>query len=158
MSNDSRILNAEMRSKIMSAEAAAKLILPGETVGMSGFTGAGYPKAVPLALAQHITDTHARGEAFRIGVWTGASTAPELDGALAKVDGIEMRLPYQSDPTCRARINAGEMEYLDIHLSHVAQFVWSGFLGKLDTALVEVAGITEDGHLIPSGRNARISA
>ena len=150
MSNDSRILNAEMRSKIMSAEAAAKLILPGETVGMSGFTGAGYPKAVPLALAQHITDTHARGEAFRIGVWTGASTAPELDGALAKVDGIEMRLPYQSDPTCRARINAGEMEYLDIHLSHVAQFVWSGFLGKLDTALVEVAGITEDGHLIPS--------
>ena len=35
---------------------------------------------------------------FKIGVWTGASTAPELDGALANVDGIELRLPYQSDP------------------------------------------------------------
>ena len=35
------------------------------------------------------------------------------------------------------RINAGEMEYIDIHLSHVAQFVWSGFLGKLDVAVVE---------------------
>ena len=150
MSSNSRILNANFRSKIMSADEAAKLILPGETVGMSGFTGAGYPKEIPLALAKHINESNNRGERFRISVWTGASTAPELDGALAKVDGIEMRLPYQSDPTCRARINAGQMEYMDIHLSHVAQFVWSGFLGKLDTAVVEVTGITEDGHLIPS--------
>ena len=150
MTSGSRILNAEFRSRIMSADDAAKLILPGETVGMSGFTGAGYPKEIPLALARHITDSKKHGERFRISVWTGASTAPELDGALAKVDGIEMRLPYQSDPTCRARINAGEMEYIDIHLSHVAQFVWSGFLGKLDTAVVEVTGITEQGHLIPS--------
>ena len=150
MSSNSRILNADFRSKIMSADEAAKLILPGETVGMSGFTGAGYPKEIPLALARHITNANDRGERFRISVWTGASTAPELDGALAKVDGIEMRLPYQSDPTCRARINAGEMEYIDIHLSHVAQFVWSGFLGKLDTAVIEVTGVTEEGHLIPS--------
>lgn len=150
MTSNSRILNAGLRSKIMSATDAAKLIVHGDTVGMSGFTGAGYPKEVPLALARHITDSQARGEPFRISVWTGASTAPELDGALAKVDGIEMRLPYQSDPTCRARINAGEMEYIDIHLSHVAQFVWAGFLGKLDTAVVEIAGITEEGYLIPS--------
>ena len=79
------------------------------------------------------------GQKFRIGVWTGASTAPELDGALAKVDGVEMRLPYQSDPICRQRINAGEMEYIDIHLSHVAQIVWFGFLGKLNIAVVEIA-------------------
>jgi succinyl-CoA:acetate CoA-transferase len=83
-------------------------------------------------------------------VWTGASTAPELDGALAMVDGIELRLPYQSDPACRAKINAGGIEYLDMHLSHVAQVVWSGFLGALDLAIVEVSGITEDGQLIPS--------
>ncbi len=150
MTSNSRILNSGLRSKIMSATDAAKLIVHGDTVGMSGFTGAGYPKEVPLALARHITDSQARGEQFRISVWTGASTAPELDGALAKVDGIEMRLPYQSDPTCRARINAGKMEYIDIHLSHVAQFVWAGFLGKLDTAVVEIAGITEEGYLIPS--------
>ena len=117
---------------------------------MSGFTGSGYPKEVPTALAKRIEDANRAGEKFRIGVWTGASTAPELDGALAKADGVEMRLPYQSDPTCRKRINAGEMEYLDIHLSHVAQFVWFGFLGKLDIALVEVTGILEDGRLIPS--------
>ncbi|WP_101047283.1 acetyl-CoA hydrolase/transferase family protein [Macromonas nakdongensis] len=146
----SRIQHAGLRQKIMSAEAAAALIRHGDHVGMSGFTGAGYPKLVPAALARHIEQANASGETFRIGVWTGASTAPELDGALAQVGGIEMRLPYQSDPTCRARINAGQMEYIDIHLSHVAQFVWFGFLGQLNVAVVEVAGILEDGRLIPA--------
>lgn len=117
---------------------------------MSGFTGAGYPKAVPQALAAMMTEHRSRGEDFRIGVWTGASTAPELDGALAAADGIELRLPYQSDPVSRARINAGTMEYIDVHLSHVAQMAWEGFLGHLDVALVEVTGITEDGRLVPS--------
>ena len=56
-----------------------------------------------------------------------------------------MRLPYQSDPETRKRINAGEMEYMDIHLSHVAQFVEYGFLGKLDVALIEVTAVLEDG-------------
>lgn len=150
MTGASRILNASLRSKIMSASEAANLIPSGVNVGMSGFTGAGYPKVVPSALAKRIMDANLYGKKFKIGVWTGASTAPDLDGALAMVDGVEMRLPYQSDPTCRKRINAGEMEYIDIHLSHVAQFVWSGFLGKLDFAVVEVAGILEDGRLIPS--------
>ena len=134
----------------MTAEQAAALISSGDNVGMSGFTGSGYPKAVPFALAKRMEEANLDGQKFRIGVWTGASTAPELDGALAKVDGVEMRLPYQSDPICRQRINAGEMEYIDIHLSHVAQFVWFGFLGKLNIAVVEIAGILEDGRLIPS--------
>jgi succinyl-CoA:acetate CoA-transferase len=139
-----------MRQKLMSAAEAAALIRNGDHVGMSGFTGSGYPKSIPPALAHRIEAINASGQEFRIGVWTGASTAPELDGALSKVGGIEMRLPYQSDPTCRKRINAGEMDYIDIHLSHVAQFVWFGFLGKLNVAVVEVAGVLEDGRLIPA--------
>ncbi len=150
MNTASRVLCKALQGRIMSAEQAAALISSGDNVGMSGFTGSGYPKAVPAALAKRIEEANSAGQKFRIGVWTGASTAPELDGALAKVDGVEMRLPYQSDPVCRKRINAGEMEYIDIHLSHVAQFVWFGFLGKLNVAVVEVAGILEDGRLIPS--------
>jgi len=61
-----------------------------------------------------------------VSVWTGASTASELDGALAAVDAIDMRMPYQSDPVSRAKINAGLLDYLDMHLSHVAQMVWEG--------------------------------
>src|SRR6059058_1303924 len=147
---DGRIQHARLRSKVVPAEAAAALISPGATVGMSGFTGAGYPKEVPLALARRIAEANASGARFRVNVWTGASTAPELDGALAAADGIELRLPYQSDPVSREKINAGTMEYIDVHLSHVAQMVWEGFLGHLDVALVEVSGITADGELIPS--------
>jgi succinyl-CoA:acetate CoA-transferase len=150
MASGERIRCAALRRRIMSAEDAATLIPRGATVGMSGFTGAGYPKAVPAALADRIAQANARGDRFAINVWTGASTAPELDGALAAADGIELRLPYQSDPVSREKINSGRMQYIDVHLSHVAQMAWEGFLGPLDVALVEVAGIKEDGSLIPS--------
>jgi acyl-CoA hydrolase len=38
----SRILNENLRSRIMTAEDAASLITSGSTVGMTGFTGSGY--------------------------------------------------------------------------------------------------------------------
>src|SRR5664279_4780978 len=78
----SRVMSAAHRAKIMPAEAAAALVPNAANVGMSGFTGSGYPKAVPAELARRIEEAHDRGEPFRIGVWTGASTAPELDGRL----------------------------------------------------------------------------
>jgi succinyl-CoA:acetate CoA-transferase len=150
MPGSGRIRHAGLAAKVVPAEEAAAHIRHGDTVGMSGFTGAGYPKEVPQALARRITAAHDAGEPFRVNVWTGASTAPELDGALAAADGIELRLPYQSDPVSRQKINDGLMEYIDVHLSHVAQLAWEGFLGPLDVALVEVSGITEEGLLIPS--------
>ncbi|HET9090101.1 MAG TPA: hypothetical protein VFN54_07375 [Acidimicrobiales bacterium] len=134
----------------MSPDEAAQFIHPGDNVGMSGFTGAGYPKLVPGALVRRVEDATERGERFMVGVWTGASTAPELDGALAAVDAIDLRMPYQSDPVSRAKINAGLVDYLDLHLSHVAQMVWEGTFGHLDVAVVEVSGITAEGELIPS--------
>ena len=145
-----RVLNSSLAQRIMSADEAAALIKSGDQVGMSGFTGSGYPKAVPIELARHIADANFRGQKFQVSVFTGASTGPELDGALAMAGGIHLRLPYQSDPETRKRINAGEMEYMDIHLSHVAQFVEYGFLGKLDVALIEVTAVLEDGRLVPS--------
>ena len=149
MSKD-RILNPQFRGKIMSADEAAALVPAGANVGVSGFTGAGYPKVVPVALAKRILDARLAGKKFKVSLWTGASTAPELDSALAIVDGVEKRLPYQSDPVLRNKINEGSIEYTDIHLSHVAQLAAFGFLGKLDVAIIEVTGITADGKLISS--------
>lgn len=134
----------------MSADAAAALIHNGAVVGMSGFTGSGYPKAVPLALAAQIEAQHAAGNPFQVKIWSGASTGPELDGALAKANGIDFRLPYNSDPIAREKINAGEMSYFDMHLSQVAPMAWQGFLGRLDTAVVEISGFTPEGEAIPS--------
>lgn len=146
----SRIAHPALRSRSMSAADAAVLIAPGSTVGMSGFTGSGYPKAVPQALAERIEAAHRAGDPFAIKVWTGASTGPELDGALAKARGIEFRLPYNSDPVVRDQINAGEMDYCDVHLSEVAPMALEGFFGPLDTALIEVTAIRADGALVPS--------
>ena len=50
-----RIAHPGLAARRMTAEQAASLIQPGMSVGMSGFTGAGYPKAVPLALAGRIS-------------------------------------------------------------------------------------------------------
>ena len=62
MSLAHRIQNADLHTKIMSAEQAAALIPIGANVGMSGFTGAGYPKAVPQALAARLAELHAAGQ------------------------------------------------------------------------------------------------
>ncbi|GAA4849164.1 acetyl-CoA hydrolase/transferase family protein [Saccharopolyspora rosea] len=145
-----RIRNRRFAAKVVEVDEAAQLIEPGDNVGMSGFTGAGYPKEVPGALAKRIAVERACGRPMKVGLWTGASTAPELDGVLAEVDGIDLRMPYQSDPVSRTKINAGSLDYTDIHLSHVAQQVRQGIFGHLDVAVVEVSGITEDGRLVPS--------
>ena len=88
-----RVLNSSLAQKIMTAEEAAGLIRSGDQVGMSGFTGSGYPKTVPVELARRIADANFRGEKFQVSVFTGASTGPELDGALAMAGGIHLRLP-----------------------------------------------------------------
>ena len=152
-----RINSDVFRSKIMSADDAAAYVKHGMNVGFSGFTGSGYPKEVPGAIARRIRAAHDAGQEFMIGVFTGASTAPELDGVLAACKGMRFRMPYQSDPDMRACINDGTTDYCDIHLSHSGPVTAAGFLGKLDMAVVEVTAITADGELVPSssmGNNA----
>ncbi|MBV2217734.1 MAG: propionyl-CoA--succinate CoA transferase, partial [Diaphorobacter sp.] len=134
----------------MSAAEAAALIPAGANIGMSGFTGAGYPKAVPQTIATRAKAEHAAGRPYKINVWSGASTAPELDGALAAANALGQRLPFNTDPICRNKINAGEIDFIDMHLSHVAQHAWFGFLGPLHIAVIEVLGVTADGLLIPA--------
>lgn len=141
-----RVRNKELQSRIVTAEEAAACIRPGMNIGTSGFTPSGYPKAVPLALAERM-----KKEPFRINLWTGASVGKELDGALSEVHGIQMRMPYQTSKTLRAEINDGEVDYCDIHLSESAQLARYGYLGgKIDIAIVEACAITEEGNIIPT--------
>ena len=140
-----RVKNKELQSKIVSAEEVAAWIKPGMTIGCSGFTASAYPKAVPLALAERM-----KKEPFTVNMWTGASTGPEFDDALAQVHGIKKRLPYQTDAALRKDINDGHVDYLDLHLSESAQLCRVGYEGKMDVALVEAAAITEEGNLIPT--------
>ncbi|MBP2640938.1 MAG: cat1 [Firmicutes bacterium] len=141
-----RVRNKDLHAKIVDAKEAAAIIKPGMNIGTSGFTPAGYPKAVPLALAERM-----KQEQFQINLWTGASVGKELDGALAEADGIHKRLPYQTNDSLRKLINNGSVQYLDLHLSHVAQMARYGYLGgKIDVAIVEACAITEEGHIVPT--------
>ena len=140
-----RVRNKDLQAKIVSAEEVAAYIKPGMSIGMSGFTASSYPKAIPLALAERM-----KKEPFKIDLWTGASTGPELDDTLAAVHGIAKRLPYQTDAILRGEINDGSVDYLDLHLSESAQLARVGYLGKLDIAIVEAVAITEEGNIIPS--------
>lgn len=142
----SRIHNKDLYSKIVTAEQAAALIKPGMNIGTSGFTPAGYPKAVPQALAERIKKEH-----FQINLWTGASVGPELETALNAVGGTARRMPYQTNGELRKSINSGKLAYIDQHLSHMAQMVRCGFFGgKVDVAIVEACEITEEGNIIPT--------
>lgn len=146
----SRISCPVLAAKVATPEEAVRHINHGDNVGFSGFTGAGYPKAVPASLAAAMVKAHEDGREFQVGLWTGASTAPDADGVLAEAHGISSRLPYNSDPTLRRAINAGDVRYIDAHLSHSAQHMWFGFYGKLDVAVVEVTAVLGDGLLVPS--------
>jgi len=90
----SRISCPVLAAKVAAAKEAVPYIHHGDNVGFSGFTGAGYPKAVPAVLAKAIVQAHGDGREFQVGLWTGASTAPDADGVLAAAHGISTRLPY----------------------------------------------------------------
>lgn len=63
---------------------------------------------------------------------------------------MSFRNPFQSDPGIRNSINAGNIAYQDMHLSHVEQQMRQGFYGNFDIAIVEASGITADGKIIPA--------
>ncbi len=134
----------------LTAVEAADLIQNGQTVAFSGFTSAGAAKAVPLALAERAKAEHLAGREFRIGVISGASTGPSLDGALALANAISFRTPYQSDPELRALINDGKVQFFDMHLSMLPQAIRYGHLGRLHWAVVEACDVTAGGAIVPT--------
>ncbi len=133
---------------VLTPEEAAAFVQHDETIGFSGFTPAGAAKVIPSAIADKAAAEHAAGRDFKVGVITGASTGPSLDGALAKADAIKFRTPYQSDKDLRASINAGKTHFFDMHLSLLPQYVRYGFLGKVDWAVVEAADVSVDGKIL----------
>lgn len=143
---EERIRCKELRDKIITADEAALLFKTGMRVGTSGFTPAGYPKAVPLALAKRAE----HGDKIEITLMTGASVGDELDGVLCRAGVIKRRYPYQTNSSLRNSINNREIEYSDMHLSNFPQWVKYGFFGDVDIALIEAIAITEDGGIVPS--------
>jgi succinyl-CoA:acetate CoA-transferase len=134
-------ISPSLQPKIMTAASAAALIPPDSVVGCSGFTQVGDPKAVPLEIAK-------LGAARRLTLLTGASVSNSLDGVLTQAGLVARRYPYQSNKTMRRAINAGEVDYVDFHLSHMPEFLDRGAL-PIDYAIIECAAVTQEG-IVPS--------
>jgi succinate CoA transferase len=133
--------------KVMSAEEAASQINNGDIIGFSGFTAAGCPKAISVALAARAEAAHAEGKAFKVGMYTGASTGDAIDGALARAHAIAFRTPYQSSKDLRNELNSHGTHYFDLHLSELAQYLRYGFFPKPNICILEACDITEDGKV-----------
>jgi acyl-CoA hydrolase len=131
---------------LLTADEAAALIQDRDIIGFSGFTPAGAAKSIPRAIAARARAEHEAGRPFKVGVITGASTGPSLDGELAKAEAVLFRTPYQADPELRKKINKGEVQFFDMHLSMLPQAVRYGFLGKMKWAVVEACEVYPGGE------------
>lgn len=137
-----------MQYQFLSAQEAASFIKNDYVVGIGGFSSVGTPKAVPAALAELAAAEHEKGNAFKVGLITGGSTGDQIDGALSRAKAIKFRTPFQSCKDFRTAVNSGEAQYFDMHLSHVAQDLRYGFLGKVDVAIIEACDYNEQGEFL----------
>lgn len=108
----------------------------------SGFGSVGYPKAVPVALAES-------GRDLSLTVISGGSCGAEIDTALVEADAISRRYPYQARPESREAVNDGDIAFHDRHVWRVSDEVALGQLPSPDVAVIEAVAVGE-GWLVPS--------
>lgn len=81
-------------------------------------------------------------------MFTGASTNDHVDGELARANAVAIRTPYQSHSDMRKSLNSAEMNYFDLHLSHLSQDLRYGFYGDIDVAIIEATEMSPNGEVI----------
>jgi len=143
---ESRVRRKSLLSKVCKAEDTIQHFKAGQNLLWSGFTPAGYPKEVPIALAEHVEKNNLQGK-MKFNLFIGASVGAETEDRWATLDMIDRRWPYQTGKNIAAGINAGRIRMGDKHLGLFAQDAGYGFYtenGRYDIGIVEVSAITED--------------
>jgi succinyl-CoA:acetate CoA-transferase len=127
---------------VTSAADAADHVPETATVLVSGFGSVGYPKEVPLALAESDRD-------LSLTIVSGGSVGEEIDVDLAESGAVGRRFPYQARSPIRDAVNDGRIEFHDRDISTLGDEVEFGGLGPGDVAIVEAVAVGED-WLVPS--------
>jgi acetyl-CoA hydrolase len=141
-----RVECKELLDRLMPVEDAVKFVQDRCKIAISGFTKTGEPKMFLPALARHLAKYAPK---TKIGLFSGASLSEDVENPIASFVG--KRGPYMSSSVSRKMINAGEMDFTDVHLSAFARNIIYGFYGDIDLAVVEVSRIRPDGSVILSG-------
>jgi len=143
---ESRVRRKSLLSKVMKPEDTIQFFTPGQNLMWSGFTPAGYPKVVPIALADYVEANKLQGK-WKFNLFIGASVGAETEDRWATLDMIDRRWPYQTGKNIAAGINAGRIRMGDKHLGLFAQDTSYGFYtenGRYDIGIIEVSAINED--------------
>ncbi|KIJ99184.1 hypothetical protein K443DRAFT_133169 [Laccaria amethystina LaAM-08-1] len=150
------------RPAYLNKLANSKDLAPLFKIGWSGFTGVGYPKTVPTAMADLAEENKLQENPEtkkKFNLFVGASVGPEVEDRWASLDMIARRYPHQVGKEVAKGINAGRIEFADKHLSMFPQDLTYGYYNlrkehgdltkPLDWAIVEATAITEDGSIVP---------
>ncbi|KAJ7080425.1 hypothetical protein B0H15DRAFT_857089 [Mycena belliarum] len=153
-----RVRRPAFLEKLAEPSDLAPLFQHDDYIGWSGFTGVGYPKRVPTAIADYVENNKLQSQK-RFNLFVGASVGTEVEDRWAKLDMIARRYPHQVGKEIAKGINAGRIEFADKHLSMFPQDLTYGYYSlkknhgdpkkHLDWAIVEATAITEDGHIVP---------
>ncbi|KKA26328.1 hypothetical protein TD95_003512 [Thielaviopsis punctulata] len=149
-----RVARPSYLKKLSTAENLIHHFPNDAYVGWSGFTGVGYPKLIPKALADHVEANNLQGK-LRYSLFVGASAGGDTEPRWASLDMINRRAPHQVGKEISKGINEGRINFFDKHLSMFPSDLSNGWYtkdrksGKLDVAVVEASAILEDGSIVP---------
>ncbi len=135
---------------ITDAESAAARIDDTATVLTSGFGSVGYPKAIPLALADSDRD-------LSLTVVSSGNVGDEIDVALVESGAIARRFSYQSSAVARGATNSRGIAISDRNASSIGDDVQYGGMVDPDVAVVEAIAVGE-GWFIPSTSIGQVPA
>ncbi|KAI5305970.1 hypothetical protein KEM56_002701 [Ascosphaera pollenicola] len=150
----SRVRHPTLLNKLRKPEELIDLFPHNAYVGWSGFTGVGYPKMVPTALADYVEKNNLQGKR-KYNLFVGASAGADTENRWAQLNMIERRSPHQVGKEISKGINNGNINFFDKHLSMFPSDLVYGWYtmnkpgNKLDVAIIEASAITEDGGIIP---------
>ena len=141
-----RIRKKELLGRVVPVEEAALFFRDGMLVATSGNPLMGYPKATFLALAERIK----REGGIKIDLLSAGPLGPEVEETLVQSGGIRTRIGAIGSELLREAVNRGEVRFLEGKGGQLPAKVKEGSFGKVDVAVIEAIGITEEGNIIPS--------
>lgn len=134
-----------MLSKVGSAQDAVRLIKDGATLGIPSGDRSSCPGTFLSVLREEIVR---RSSTLDLRLFT-VGPAPDVEEDLLALPNVRGRKYGQlSSRQLREAVNAGRVQYVETRVGLPAYQM--GQFGRMDLAVLEITGITGDGHLIPS--------